>query len=221
MSFIYSFSKITAFETCPQQFAHKYVWQDAIEQDDSPHLVKGRAADAELERAIVRGTPLIPQWSHVQPMINAIRALYKPEAQVKIGLTATLRETEYFRGKDLRWRIGMDVRGYRDLKEKHAVVIDWKTGKVGEDKGQLPLYAAAEFALHPWVETVTTSYVWVEHRRSKVVTFGRDHFAALWQHFGDRTDKIDAAIAGGSFPAVPSGLCRFCPIRPDQCRYKK
>lgn len=221
MSFVYSFSKLDMFDKCPQSFAHKYIWKDAIKEDDSPHLVKGRAADAEFERAIGWGSQLSPQWAHIQPMVNAIRAMHKPETQIKIGLTDTLRETDYWKGEHLRWRIGMDVRGYKDPKERHAVVVDWKTGKVGEDKGQLQLYAAAEMALHPWVETVTTSYVWVEHKKTKVKTFDREHFSALWNHFIEKAAEIDVAIEADRFQAKPSGLCAYCPIHKDQCRHKK
>ena len=45
----------------------------------------------------------------------------------------------------------------------HAILIDWKTGKIEHDTQQLALNAACIFAFWPDIQMVTTQYVWIAH----------------------------------------------------------
>jgi hypothetical protein len=212
-----SFTKLNDFDNCPLQYAHKYVYKDAPKQGDSPHLIKGREVHASLERGL-KGEPLEENLQHMQTMVDKLSAAFDwvvPE--MRVALDGTLRETEYF-GKDVWWRIGYDVVG---MKGKTVSVIDWKTGKVSEDKGQLALYAATAMCKWPHLEKVQVAYVWVEHKKTLRKEYPITRFEHLWRHFGSKATEIDTANERNDWPAKPSGLCRFCPVTGAQCQHKR
>lgn len=220
-AFVHSYSKIADFENCPKKFAHRYIWKDALPfAQDAPALVKGRMIDEGISAAISTGAPLPALVAHMQPIVDQLRTLHGVRTKYKIGLNAAWREVEYFRGEGLRWRTEIDYIGFTDKSQKVAEMIDWKTGKVSKDLGQLSLYAAVVLATMPWVERVRTRYIWVEHKKSAAREFVNSDFAPLCNKVESRAASVEFAVKRNKFEATKNALCPWCPIRPDQCMHK-
>lgn len=232
-----SFSKLQDFRGCPQRFAHRYIWKDVPKEDwDAPHLLKGRRIDDALSRAVSVGGAIPVEVPHVEPIITALRGMHDPQTKVKVAFNDALREVEYFRGGPIHspyesttpaggpgimWRLEFDVRAYYTPTHVAAVVVDWKTGKVGKDEGQLSMYAGAQFALDPICNTVVTYYVWVEHKKVLRKVYLRSQMAEIWDPLYAQARNIHDAIETDNFPPKESWLCKFCPVTAAQCKFKK
>lgn len=97
----------------------------------------------------------------------------------------------------------------------HAVVVDYKTGKISDDFTQLRL-AGAMLMLHmPEIHTVDLCFLWT---REKAITrdeqrLTRDDIKNVILDVMPRIRKYEKAHRTESFPARPSGLCkRHCPV---------
>jgi hypothetical protein len=102
----------------------------------------------------------------------------------------------------------------------NAVVMDWKTGKRNPDMFQMLMFAAQVFKHYPNVQTVKTSLVWLKVNKMDNETYTRADIPQLWEEILKRINRIEKAEEHNVWPAKPSGLCRFCPVRHD-CNFAK
>lgn len=220
MRLIHTYTKISTFEQCPNQYLHRYILKDTPPQPMSAHLIKGNRIDKDLENG-VKGLPLPDDLAHVQSLIDRFKAAhYEVTPQLDLGLDESLRECDYWDNDVCKWRIKIDLVGLKKIgRNAHgATMFDWKSGKVSEDKGQLALYGGALMCKYPYIQEVDTSYIFVEHKKaSPPKTFKLDQFKAIWQHFGERAEAIEIAAEKGHFPEKTSPLCAFCPVSNSQC----
>lgn len=217
---VFSFSKIECWEKCPKQFAHRYVWRDAL-PEDPVRFERGNRIDSSLSEAI-SGEGLVPdEIAHAAPIVSAAKKLYEVRTKYKLGLDHALREVEYFQGPSLRWRMELDVVGYTTEQLTHVQIIDWKTGKNWGDKGQLALYAAAIFSTRPDVLKVTSRYVWLDQKEALEKEYTRGDEVGIWAGLEEKTIAIEAAIEADNFPAIKNKFCRWCPIAPHECKNKR
>lgn len=224
--FAWSYSSLTAFETCPRRFYETRVAKTITEAQGAP-LLLGNAAHKCLELRVARGTP-IPKLIQVtdadgstqsqssqgwERIVESILAKADEDTEViterQICLDDRFCETDWF-GKDA-W-----VRGVVDLglvKQAKALLLDWKTGKRKLDVDQLQLFAA--LAMHAWpkLERVVTGFVWLKPGTVDKASYTRADIPSIWERFLPRVKRMKQAHEENTWPERPSGLCKaWCPV---------
>jgi hypothetical protein len=212
----WSISSLTAFETCPKRFYLTRIAKKVTEPQTEATL-HGNEVHKSLELAVAGTQALPPKHRAYQPIImKVMQAPGVKQTERKFALTASFKPTEFF-AKDA-W-----VRGVIDLtiaRPKTALVLDWKTGKPKADTDQLKLTAAVLFAEKPYLEKVTTGYVWLAHNKIDRETYARDEVPGIWSEFLPRVNRMVRSLETDQFPPKPSGLCReWCPVGKSLCEF--
>lgn len=206
----WSHSSLTSFETCPKKFYHTRVKKD-IPDPPGEAAQWGSEAHKKLEHRLAKGVPLPDYLSHCEPIVQQIMAKDgKRLVEEQIALTKDLLPTSWF-GKDV-WCRGVIDAGV--VNEKRAVLLDWKFGKRKPDSDQMKLFAAFSFAKFPWIEKVTTAFVWLKDNKIDREEFNKSDVPVIWQETLPRIMRVEQAYEKDSWPAKPSGLCKnYCPVR--------
>jgi hypothetical protein len=108
------------------------------------------------------------------------------------------------------------VRAIIDLlivRGNHAIVIDWKTGKVKPEFTQLAMSAAVLSQYMPESDTYDVAFVWLKHKNVSQERYTKADFKRLWSDLIVRANKLEQAIKVVDFPMKPSGLCMYCPVK--------
>lgn len=146
---------------------------------------------------------------YVPQIMRAIYVQLTPttKAEVELALNNKFEVCEW----DAGW-----VRGIIDLlKVDHEVAraIDWKLGKVKPDSKQLKLFALLIFYRYPEVNTVYTSFEWLQFKTRTEETFVREQIPELWNVFVGDLQQYAKAFQTDTWQKRPSGLCNgWCPV---------
>lgn len=212
----WSYSSLTAFETCPKRYYLTKVAK-TVKEPQTEATIHGNAVHKALEISVRDRTPLPEKYSTYTPLVNTV--LQSPGAkhtELKFGLTRNLTPTGFF-ASDVWCRGVLDL---QVVKPDYVVVLDWKTGKPKPDADQLQLFAGAAFSLHPTVNKVKTGYAWLAYGKLDTETFTRDDVKSIWAEFIPRVQRMDEAAKRNDYPPRPSGLCRsWCPVSKQQCEF--
>lgn len=212
----WSYSTLTAFETCPRRYYLTKVAKTVVEPQTEA-TIHGNEAHKALEVSVRDQTPLPTKYQSYSPLVQAV--LVAPGAkhtELKFGLTRNLTPTGFF-ANDVWCRGVLDL---QIVKPKSVTVLDWKTGKPKPDADQLMLFAGATFAYHPTAETVRTGYAWLAYNKLDTEVFSRSDVPRIWAEFTPRVQRMDDAAKRNDYPPKPSGLCRaWCPVPKAQCEF--
>lgn len=206
----WSHSLLTNFETCPKQYYHQKVLKD-VKPSYGAAAKKGQEDHKKLEERLKNGRPLPIDLNKCekicQDLLNSQGELM---VEAKIGLDENLNATSFF-GKKVWARGVLDVGVFKDDK---AFILDWKTGKQKSDNDQLEMFAWFTFMSRPWVNTVSTAFVWIPADATDRETFTREKdVARLTEHILHRVDRVKQAHEKDVFVAKPNGLCKkYCPV---------
>jgi hypothetical protein len=202
---IYSYSSLSCYLKCPQQFYRKYRAKDTL-----PYQGKEAAAGTEvheaIEAALKTRSPLREPFTVYEETISSVR---KRIDNARIEQTIFLDEkfdfalTRPYKGFVAK----LDVLLISDDGTR-AVVCDWKTGKPYEDTLQHDCYALAVLKAFPKVEKVTGFNVYLKHGKvGKEVV----HERASLQAVQNQVARIIAQIeADERWAPSPSPLCNWC-----------
>ena len=207
----WSHSALTAFETCPKKYYHLKVAKDFKDVQGEAALW-GQQVHKHLEERAKDSKPLPDHLKQFEPVIEKILAKDgKRLIEHQIALTKNLTPTTWF-GKDVWCRSIIDIGIVND---RAAVILDWKTGARKPDNDQMRLFAGVAFKQFPWVEKITTAFVWLkENKTDKEVYTREEHESEIWKGVMPRVIRLEQAFEKNSWPAKPSGLCRnYCPVR--------
>ena len=194
---IYSYSSLKMYQTCPAQWDAVYR-RKAVRREESPALAKGIRIHAQLEEAVLKGTPA-PVWTPPGLMATLQDNTVVVEAEYAITFDMTpcgfWDEAAWLRGK-------VDVAMVRGPK---AIVLDWKTGQVRVDPLQADVYATLLRAAHGSTLAITFSFIFVE--QAQTVTLKPDSGAE------ERVRAIiDTIEADEVFEPTPCWACYYCPV---------
>lgn len=171
----------------------------------------GNEVHKAFEHAVKDKKPMpesMAKWQPVADRINA--ATGKKHAEQKMAITKHFAPVTWF-DKQV-W-----CRGIVDAiveKDEHAKVFDYKTGKRKDDSSQLKLFSLLVFHTRPWINRVTTAFLWLKEGKVDVAKYTRDEVGILWQEFLPRVQRLEQAYADQKFPPRPSGLCKgWCPCK--------
>jgi hypothetical protein len=212
----WSYSSLTAYETCPRRYYLTRVTKDIVEPETDATRW-GTEVHTALENRVKDGIPVpdsMKKWERLADRVKMYGGEVFTERQY--ALTADFKQTGW-RDADA-W-----VRGIVDvgvLLGDRAVIADWKTGKVKTDSDQLKLFAAFVFHTEPGVEKVNTGFVWLAHKKITSEKFVRGDVSRVWQGFIPRVRRVEIAYEADKWEPRPSGLCKaWCPVGKARCTY--
>lgn len=210
----WSYTSLTAFETCPRRYYHTRVAKDVVEPETEA-LTWGNAVHKALEKRVLVNVPLptgMTQWEGlVDRLLKVPGSVF---AERKLAFDRNLKQTSWF--DKAAW-----VRGIIDvgiIQPTTVIALDYKTGKPKPDSDQLRLFAALLFAAHQASEIVKTGFLWLQTNEVTKEEFKREQVTDIWNTFIPRVAKLEDAHSNNDWPVRPSGLCRnWCPC--TQCEY--
>jgi hypothetical protein len=212
----WSYSALTAFETCPKRFQLTRVTKQVFEPQTEA-TVWGNKVHKALELFAKTGSPLPADMKAYERYVKKIQAYEgKRVVEERVALDKNLRPTKWM-AKDV-W-----VRGVIDIGvvgSEKAYLLDWKTGKRKPDSDQLKLFAALAFAMYPWVDEVVTGFIWLKDRQFDKEKFTREQLPEIWNEFLPRLNRLALAYDQDKWLPKPSGLCRsWCPVGKKLCEF--
>ena len=214
----WSYSSLTAYETCPRRYYHTRVVKDVVEPETQA-LTWGNAVHKALELRAKESKPLPTGMEQWEPLVAKILAAGgEVFTEKQIALTETFTPCDWF--ADDVW-----VRGVVDIgvvRGPLLVALDYKTGKPKRDSDQLRLFAALLMAIYPDCDTVKTGFLWLKTNGIDQARFERGDLPDIWNKFLPRVKALEEAHRTSTWPVRPSGLCRnWCPCKqcPHNGRY--
>lgn len=212
----WSYSALTAFETCPWRYFETKIAKTTQEPQTEATMWGNRVHKA-LELRIGTNTPLPEELHAFEPVAAKIATAARgDDGRRRVGC-----EQKMALNKDLVGRSWFDkdvwVRGIIDVSIEYPggklFIGDYKTGKPTPDSAQLRLTAAMAMAIKPWITNVTNTFIWLKTGTTTTERFTREDIPAIWQEFAPRVQRLQAAIDINKFPKRQSGLCRaWCPV---------
>lgn len=209
----WSYSALTAFETCPHRYYETKITK-SIQEPQNEASIWGNRVHKALELRIAHNSRLPDEMQMFEPIAARVAAARTSDRRLgceqKLALSADLRQVSWF-DKSV-W-----VRGIIDFSIETPTgkmfIGDWKTGKKTPDSAQLRLTAAMSFAVKPWIKEIVNTFIWLKTDETTTEKFTREDIPSIWAEFAPRVGRLDEAVALNKFPKRPSGLCRkYCPV---------
>jgi len=211
----HSYSAIKLYENCPLRYYRQRVLKDIVDEGGEASRY-GERIHAMLE-ARLKGEDLPQEVERYEPLCRSVEHLgRRGEVYIEkeLVLNKNLTPTGWW-SEDAWLRSKLDV---LVVSGQDAVVMDWKTGKRRPDMFQMHLFAAQVFKHFPDVNHIKTSLVWLKDLSMDTEQHVRSDSAVIWGEVMSRIQRIEASLEHDTWPAKPSGLCRYCPARQD-CDY--
>jgi len=238
MAIALSWSRVSDWQQCARKFYLKYIAKGFPQEDASKsvHLVKGSEMHKQMENytyAKLNGKEAeIPHASpacrEAFPIVDRVHANFAeiwPERQVAV--TYDFKPTEWF-GSDVAWRSIWDFSGInrrRPDSRGHALIIDWKTGKVQDydvgEPGQLHLSAAMAIPFYD-VDDVDVFYAFIEHKVKKPEKPLRVTAEEDYEHIKSFFNRIyDKVNEEKEWKPQVNSYCNYCPATKSQCQFSR
>jgi RecB family exonuclease len=218
----WSHSALNTFRTCPKKYYHEKIKKD-VKFTETEASSYGKQVHKAFEDYVGKGKKLPFGMAHYKPYLDKFREISGEKlVEQKMAITREFQSTGYF-DKDV-W-----FRGQADLiiiNGSHAIVIDYKTGKLKDDFDQLDLMAACAFCLDPDIHTMTAMFFWTKDRSITSKEYKRDDARDVWNRFIPMVRKLfipmvrklEVAVKTTDFPPKTNGLCRsYCEVK--SCPY--
>jgi len=212
----WSYSALTAYETCPRRYELTRVSR-TVKEPQTEATIWGNQVHKALELYAKGEKPLPEDLKKYEKYVNKILSYEgKRVIEERIALDKNFRPTKWM-AKDV-W-----VRGIIDIGvvgSEKAYLLDWKTGKRKPDMDQLKLFAALAFAVYPWIEKVTTGFIWLKTKEFDKEMFTREQLPEIWDEFMPRLNRLAISFRDDKWTPKPSGLCKnWCPVGRSNCEF--
>ena len=208
----WSFSAINNFESCPKKYYHLSIAKD-YKEEEGEAIVYGKAVHKALEKLVRDGTPLPERFKHMQEYVqDFVNVPATKLCEQQLAITKDYEPCDWKDWNNAWCRAVIDLAIVGDT---HAVLIDYKTGKMKDDGFTQLKLAAAIFMVHnPSIETVDVAYLWTENKGKRTKSsYTKSQIMELWNELLPRVGKFQRAFVEKEYPPRPSGLCkRWCPI---------
>lgn len=208
----WSHSALNSVQSCPYKHYEIKVLKNFV--DESGEAAKwGTYVHKCIEDAVLLGAPLpdnvkvyAPQvWAAIGGDLDLVRA------EVKLAITNKFQPCEWAD----RW--GGSISDILKIRGNKAKVLDWKLGKV-KPSGQLKVNALMVFYNYPEVDTVLTSFEWLNKSvpnwvPSTRAIYTRDQIPELWDSVMQDLKLYVTCFKTDTWPKRPSGLCKnYCAV---------
>jgi hypothetical protein len=216
MKLSHSYSRLKLYENCPLRYYHQCIRKDVADEGGEASRY-GERIHEYLEHRLAKNMELPQDIAHYEVLCKTIEAAAvggELHVEKELVLTEELTPTTWWEA-DAWLRSKLDV---LILRGDTAIVFDWKTGKRNPDNFQMQLFAAQVFKHYPEVQHVKTCLAWLKTMQMDSEDFNRMSMNAVWTGIMGKIRRIYDSAESGVWPARPSGLCRFCPVR-HKCDY--
>ena len=216
----WSFSRIQVFEQCPYRAKLAYI--DRLPEPPRPAgkehpLDRGTRVHESAER-FVRGQTdqLTHECADFEPEFVKLRQLFREKMVTLEGDWGFDRDWSPtgWSAPNVWGRMKLDA--FVKLSKTHAVVIDYKTGRMSgnevkhADQGQQ--YQLGAFMRNPDIELITVEFWYLDQNDMSQMTFTRDQGLRFFKNVNDRALKMTEAL---DFPPKPNAFnCKWCPYGP-------
>lgn len=208
--FAWSYSALTAFETCPKQYWHYRVKRDVKESSNAMGDY-GTEAHKHFENRLLRNKKLPLDLTHHEKVLAKLAAAPgdgMPEQ--KLAINRDYQPTGFF-DDDVWCRAIID---FTKINENRAIIIDHKFGKMKDGFDQVEHQAVMLFCFKPELTHLTAGYYWAKTKRLPTTKIVPEDVPAIWNKLLVRVEAMEAGIKHDEFPARPSGLCRrWCSVK--------
>jgi hypothetical protein len=210
--FAWSYGAVNTYEICPRKY-----WAEKVAK--SVPYVKGEATlwgedvHAALETGAKAGTPLPSNMSQYEPTLEKVRQLASISIHIEyerqFAVTPERQPCSWF-GNNVYGRAASDV--FALVTPQVGIILDYKTGKPPRSKTLQPVInARMAFDHYPELQQVTTSFIYMQHKRTDKDDFYRANIDIDWQPVGEVIWQIENSIAHQNFPARKGFLCNaYC-----------
>lgn len=212
----WSYSALTAFETCPRRYQLTRVTKEVIEKQTEA-TIWGNKVHKALELFAKGEKPLPDDLKHYERYVRKIQAYEgKRVVEERMAIDANFRPTTWM-AKNVWCRGIIDI---GVVGSDTAYLLDWKTGKRKPDSDQLMLFAALAFTHYPWIDNVVTGFIWLKEGKFDKQKFTRNQIPEIWNVFLPRVTRLAHAYDDDKWIAKPSGLCKnWCPVGRSLCEF--
>ncbi len=207
----WSYSALTSFETCPHRHYETKIAK-TIKEPPTPATEWGLRVHKAFEYRVGHDTPFPDELKQFEPIAAKIVKAgegKRVSVEQKLALSKDFSKRKWF-DKDV-W-----VRGIIDVSIEHGdklFIGDLKTGRPTPDSAQLKLTAAMSFAIKPYINRITNTFIWLKTGDTTTEKFTKDQAPEIWQEFMPRVQRLQQAVDVNNFPKKPSGLCGWCPVK--------
>lgn len=214
----YSFSKISAYRTCPVQWAARYFYK-SVKFEQTIHTIWGNEVHSCAEAYIKEGKQPTPRFDLLKPYLNVIDKMEGDKgAEVELAVTKDLKPTGFW--SDDAWLRGKI--DFRCLQGDRAIQWDWKTGKKKNDFEEMRCFSLMTFLNEPEVEKTKNVYVWLKDGDTPTSEIlERKQIDELLDPLVSTIEQIEHSVCYEDFKPRPSGLCGggWCPV--TTCKFNK
>jgi hypothetical protein len=205
----WSYSRLSGYETCPKKFYEISV-SKRVKDPPNEHSSYGDFVHKSIAKYMQDGGHLPLTLRQYEKYLAPIRAAPGEKVvEQKITLDSAYQQTDWF-SKAAFLRVISDL---TQLNGASGVVWDWKTGKPVDDFTQLKLTGAVTFLLAEELEELTLAYFWLKTKQVAATKMKREDCTSVWNEILPRVQRYQEAHEQLDFPARPSYLCRYCPVK--------
>lgn len=184
-----------------------------VREGESEAMRYGKLVHKALELRVGKGKPLPLNLQHLERYAKLLadsEGVKLTEQQLCID--NMFNPCDWF-GKDAWCRAIIDL---AIVKDTHALILDYKTGKISDDFTQLRL-AGVMLMLHkPEIQTVELGYLWTKDKKltRDDTCLTRADIKRVVSDLMPRIKKYETAHRTENFPARPGFLCKkYCPVK--------
>jgi len=213
MTLTHSYSAIKLYENCPYRYYRQRVAKDIVDEGGEASRY-GERIHKYLEDRLRDAAELPQEAARYEVLCQSVeRAAAGGQLLIEneLCLNEQLQPTGWW-DADAWLRSKLDI---LVVKGNNATVMDWKTGKRRPDFFQMQIFAVQVFKHFPEVKAVGTSLVWLKDMALDSETYLREDMNNVWAEIMGKVRRIYQSLEHDNWPARPSGLCRYCPVRHD------
>ncbi|MEE9580490.1 MAG: PD-(D/E)XK nuclease family protein [Nitrosomonadaceae bacterium] len=208
----WSFSRLNNYETCPKKFWHTSVNKD-IREAEGEAMRYGKLVHKALEKRVGKNVPLPANLAHLEKYAKRLADSDGEKlTEMQLAIDSSFNPCSWF-GKQTWCRAILDL---AIIKGTHAIVFDYKTGKISDDFTQLRL-AGVMLMLHKLeIQTVDLGYLWTKDKKltRDGTQLTRAGIKGVISDFMPRIKRYEEAHRKEEFPARPGFLCKkYCPVK--------
>jgi ATP-dependent exoDNAse (exonuclease V) beta subunit len=212
----WSYSSLKEFINCPKQYQQVKVLKNYTKVV-TQQMTYGTEVHKALEDYTKGEIELPKNYQRYKSMVDAVIQIPGTHyAEHRMALNADKRPCSF--DADDYW-----VRGIVDLlvvDEDTAFIVDYKTGSNKyPDPKQLKLMALMTFEHFPEVEHIKAGLLFVAHNAFVPEEYKREQENDLWKYFEGDLERLRISFESDNWPANPTPLCGWCPVR--NCEFQK
>jgi hypothetical protein len=207
----WSYSSLKVFQQCPKKYYHLRIAKD-VQQGDTEATIYGKEVHKAAEDYMRDGTPIPEKFAYMRPILTKLETIKGTRyCEYEMGLKKTSDGyvTCDFYDPAYWWR------GIADLlivDDELAYMIDYKTSKSAKyaDLKQLDAMAACIFRMFPNVKRIKSALLFVVS--NEFVHKEHNCDTDYLKGFQFDLERLETAIATGTWNAVSGPLCGWCPV---------